>query len=142
MSHLSSDIELKHPIMTSGCDVQIRAHGGYSCWIISTSPAIAPSGELWSCYQSIAQHLLAEWSPDNDLGKLSFLEKILRNLYRIFVRESPLELAKKYIQQGKPERAIIVLRAAAAEHQIDQEGYRLLKELEENIHTDDAITAN
>lgn len=74
ISHLNSDHQLKQPIMKSR-DVTIRSVRDYGCWVISTerhhatiSSLLAKkrdvlSGELWSCYQAIARHLLAEWSP-------------------------------------------------------------------------------
>lgn len=34
-----------------------------NCWLISSQMTGMPSEELWSCYQAIARHLLAEWSP-------------------------------------------------------------------------------
>ena len=66
ISRLNSDFQLKRPIMSSQ-DVKIYACGHHSdyhsCWIISTETFDSPSRELWNCYQSIAQHLLAEWPP-------------------------------------------------------------------------------
>jgi len=61
IDRLNSDHQLKHPIMESH-DVTIEAIGDYGCWIISTKTCDIPSEELLSCYQTIAQHLLAEWS--------------------------------------------------------------------------------
>ena len=57
---LNSDHQLKHPIMESH-DVKIEAIGDYGCWIMSTQTRDVPSGELWNCYQVIAQHLLTDW---------------------------------------------------------------------------------
>jgi len=65
ISRLNSDISIRDPIMRSD-DVLIRARGDHRCWIISTKTRDvldAPSEEMWSCYQAIARHLLAEWSP-------------------------------------------------------------------------------
>ena len=62
IDRLNSDHQLKHPIMESH-DVKIEAIGDYGCWIISIKTRDIPSEELLSCYQTIAQHLLAEWSP-------------------------------------------------------------------------------
>jgi len=64
ISRLNSDISIKDPIRRS-CDVNIRAHGYHSCWIISTKTRNPPSMELWNCYQAIAAHLLAEWPPNH-----------------------------------------------------------------------------
>jgi len=60
IGRLNSDDQLKQPIMESR-DVTITAISDYSCWIMSTQTREVPSGELWNCYQVIAQHLLAEW---------------------------------------------------------------------------------
>jgi hypothetical protein len=62
INRLNGDILIKRPIMKSR-DVLIRAHGKHGCWIISTLTNVPPSEELWNCYQAIAQHLLAEWTP-------------------------------------------------------------------------------
>jgi len=61
IGRLNSDAQLKQQIMESR-DMTITAIGGYSCWIMSTQTRDVPSGELWNCYQVIAQHLLADWS--------------------------------------------------------------------------------
>lgn len=65
IERLNSDPELKEPIIKSrkvtiGGSVIIRARCDHCCWIIATEIHSAPSIELWNCYQSIAQHLLAE----------------------------------------------------------------------------------
>ena len=60
VSRLNSDASIKGPIMRSR-DVTIQAYSDHKCWIISTETRDPPSGELWSCYQAIARHLLAEW---------------------------------------------------------------------------------
>ena len=60
IGRLNSDDQLKQPIMESR-DVTITAIRDYRCWIMSTQTRDVPSGELWNCYQAIAQHLLAEW---------------------------------------------------------------------------------
>jgi hypothetical protein len=60
INRLNSDVLLKDPI-TNSHDVKISAHACYGYWIISTDKMRPPSQELWNCYQSIAQHLLAEW---------------------------------------------------------------------------------
>jgi len=60
ISRLNNDDQLKEAIMKSR-DVTIKALGDYGCWIMSTETRIVPSEVLFSCYQVIAQHLLAEW---------------------------------------------------------------------------------
>jgi len=62
IGRLNSDISIKHPIMRSR-NVEISAHGDHRCWIMSTRTDKVVSEELWNCYQAIARHLLAEWSP-------------------------------------------------------------------------------
>ena len=62
VGRLNSDISIKQPIMESG-DVTIRTYRIHRCWIITVETRDGPSRELWSCYQAIADHLLAEWSP-------------------------------------------------------------------------------
>lgn len=58
----NGDILVRQQILrTQG--VKICAHGEYRCWTISTWEEDPPSGHLWNCYQAIARHLLAEWSP-------------------------------------------------------------------------------
>jgi len=59
---LNSDISIKQPIMESG-DVTIHTYRIHRCWIITVETRDGPSRKLWSCYQAIADHLLAEWSP-------------------------------------------------------------------------------
>jgi len=66
IGRLNSDAQLKQPIMESR-DVTIEAVGDYGCWIISTETR-DPSGELWNCYQTIACHLLGEWSTGHKLN--------------------------------------------------------------------------
>jgi len=61
IDRLNSDHQLKEPIMESR-DVTMTAISNYSCWIMSTQTRDVPSGDLWNCYQVIAQHLLADWS--------------------------------------------------------------------------------
>jgi hypothetical protein len=62
IKRLNSDISIKAPIMRSR-DVKIRIHRYLRCWIMSTKTREVPSAELWDCYQAIARHLLADWSP-------------------------------------------------------------------------------
>lgn len=59
MGRLNSDVSIKGPIMRSR-DVTIQAYSDHKCWTISTETRDRPSGELWSCYHTMAQHLLAE----------------------------------------------------------------------------------
>ena len=65
INRLKSDILIKYPLIKESYDVKIRASGDHGCWIIETKTRSAPSEELWNCYQTIAQHLLAEW-PDQE----------------------------------------------------------------------------
>ena len=67
IGRLNRDDQLKQPIMES-CDVTITAISDYSCWIMSTQTRDVPSGELWNCYQTIACHLLGEWSTGHKLN--------------------------------------------------------------------------
>ena len=67
ISRLNSDQQLKEPIMESR-DVTIEAIGDYGCWIMSTQTRDVPSRELWTCYQAIAQHLLAESTTDQKVN--------------------------------------------------------------------------
>ena len=67
ISRLNSDAQLKQPIMESR-DVTVQAHSDHRCWIISTKTRDVPSGELWNCYQTIACHLLGEWSTGHKLN--------------------------------------------------------------------------
>jgi len=60
ISRLNSEGQLKKPIMKNR-DVTIKGFADYGCWIISTETRNVPSEELLNCYQTIAQHLLAEW---------------------------------------------------------------------------------
>jgi len=63
IDRLNRDILVRQQIMrTQG--MKIRAYGDFRCWTISTWEEDPPSGELWNCYQAIAKHLLAEWSPN------------------------------------------------------------------------------
>ena len=57
IDRLNADRSLKNPIMGSP-DLQIWAEPKHGCWIISTKGRRAPTRTLWSCYQSIANHLL------------------------------------------------------------------------------------
>lgn len=72
ISHLSSDSLLKQKIIKSNVVMNISAHGNLGLWIISTdysrhvSPPIwFPSEEEWQGCQSIARHLLTDWSQDD-----------------------------------------------------------------------------
>lgn len=58
ISRLNSDSSIKEPIL-SGTGVIIRSHGRYGCWTISTDTLTIPSPALWSCYRTVALHLLA-----------------------------------------------------------------------------------
>ena len=62
IDRLNSDLLLKNPIKYAKVQVKIHAYATPGCWIISTDPFKYPSEELWSCHQSVAQHLLAEWT--------------------------------------------------------------------------------
>jgi len=62
IGRLNGDVSIKHAVMRSD-DVGIYAHGDRRCWIISREFGGVPLRRLWSCYQAIARHLLAEWSP-------------------------------------------------------------------------------
>ena len=64
IDRLKGDISINQPTVMSH-HVTICAVPDHRCWIISpeTETGRPPSGELWSCYQAIAQHLLAEWPP-------------------------------------------------------------------------------
>lgn len=62
IDRLNNDTQLRQAMMGRR-DVNIRAFGDSSCWLLWTMSPIFPvlSRELWDCYQSIAQHLLADW---------------------------------------------------------------------------------
>ena len=62
INRLNSDITLKNLIAKTKVNVKISAWDYPSYWIISTDPIPVGSEELWNCYQSIARHLLTEWS--------------------------------------------------------------------------------
>ena len=62
VGRLNSDAQLKQPIMKSG-DMRIEAVSKYNCWIISTKNYPFLSRELWDCYETIAEHLLAGLNP-------------------------------------------------------------------------------
>lgn len=64
ISRLNSDMSIKQAIMSSR-DVIINAHRDHMCWTISTRTRDVASGELWSCYQMIARHLLAQFSQED-----------------------------------------------------------------------------
>ena len=56
-------------------DVTIEGIGNYGCWIISIcreatlfKRSTTLSAELWNCYQTIAQYLLAEWPPEHKVS--------------------------------------------------------------------------
>jgi hypothetical protein len=61
---MHGDISTKQAI-EKGLDVTICAVPDHSCWIILTLTRFPPPAWLWSSYQTIAQHLLAEWSPSS-----------------------------------------------------------------------------
>ena len=63
IDRLKSDILIKHSLIKESFDVKIYASRDYRCWIISTKTRSPLSEDLWDCYQAIARHLLAEWSP-------------------------------------------------------------------------------
>jgi hypothetical protein len=67
INRLNSDDQLRHTIMGSH-DVAIKGIGDYGCWIISAEQKYEGlSPWLWSCYQAIARHLLAEWSSSSNM---------------------------------------------------------------------------
>ncbi len=64
IGRLNGETSIKNPLLRSG-ELSIRAYGEYGCWIISThlGKVVFPSAELWTCYQTIARHLLAAELP-------------------------------------------------------------------------------
>ena len=60
VNRLNEDVLLKRRLQVmERHDVEIRAHPGHGCWILSMQTKDVPSRDLWECYQAIAQHLLS-----------------------------------------------------------------------------------
>ena len=70
MDRLSSDRSISQPIMDS-YGLEVRAHSGDGCWILTTGVKKAPPRKLWDCYQAIAHHLLATPIALENLGSSS-----------------------------------------------------------------------
>ena len=58
IDRLSDDVSLNKPILGT-IEFEIGAYPEHSCWILLQHDLLAPSVELWDCYQTIARHLLA-----------------------------------------------------------------------------------
>jgi hypothetical protein len=48
-------------LMDAKLDLTIQSLPTHGCWVIAQNGRAAPAAELWSCYQTIAGHLLADW---------------------------------------------------------------------------------
>jgi hypothetical protein len=55
IERLSADPFVRKTIMNSN---DVRISSGNGCWTISTDRGVAPSSEVWECYQAIAGHLI------------------------------------------------------------------------------------
>ena len=65
LGRLNRDASLGESVMEKQCDLTIRSRPKHGCWLIVNHwPAL--SARLWSCYQKIAGHLLAEWPRGGD----------------------------------------------------------------------------
>ena len=61
IDRLNSDTSTRRP-MNIDHDVHVRTYGKHGLWIISFEEREPPSKDMWNWFQTIANHLLADWN--------------------------------------------------------------------------------